>query len=65
MRKKLGCSSRSNFEHREISPIDSTEFRYVHKTIKKINPDVYVAPYVMIGGTDSKYLYAITRNVRC
>ncbi|MGI6072377.1 MAG: M20/M25/M40 family metallo-hydrolase [Lachnospiraceae bacterium] len=50
---------------RDPSPIsltDSPEYAYVEKCIKKQFPDVGVAPYVIMGGTDCRHFSALTDN---
>uniref|UniRef100_A0A7S3GBR6 Peptidase M20 dimerisation domain-containing protein n=1 Tax=Palpitomonas bilix TaxID=652834 RepID=A0A7S3GBR6_9EUKA len=46
-----------------ISPVQCEQFDFIRRAIKSINPDVHVAPFVMVGGTDAKYLYDITDYV--
>lgn len=47
-------------------PLSSTEtpaFLTIHKTIRSVFPNVLVAPYVMLGATDSKYYSALTASI--
>ena len=43
-----------------LSDPDSPVFQKIHQTIKSVFPDVVVAPYVMLGATDSKFYSALT-----
>ncbi|MDA2916571.1 M20 family peptidase [Nitrospinae bacterium AH_259_B05_G02_I21] len=50
----------------EPSPISNTSspsFRYLHRTIRQIFPDVVVAPSLTIGGTDSKHYASLSNEV--
>lgn len=46
-----------------VSPIDSRGYRLIAKTIRGMDPDILVAPYMVRGGTDSKYFYSVSPNV--
>jgi len=46
-----------------VSPIDSRGFQLIAKTIRGMDSDVLVAPYMVRGGTDAKYFYALSPNV--
>ncbi|MFD2933543.1 M20 family peptidase [Spirosoma flavum] len=43
-----------------LSDPEAPAFQTIHQTIKSIFPDVAVAPYVMLGATDSKFYSALT-----
>jgi len=45
-----------------ISNIHSTEYAYVEKTVREHFPDVGVAPYLIMGGTDCRHFHALTEN---
>jgi len=50
---------------REASPISnihSREYAYVVECVKKQFPDVGVAPYIIMGGTDCRHFHALTEN---
>jgi len=50
---------------REASPVSnihSPEYAYVVKCIREQFPDVAVAPYVIMGGTDCRHFHALTEN---
>jgi carboxypeptidase PM20D1 len=46
-----------------VSDTTSYGFRLIHKTIKQCFPDVLVAPYLVVGATDSRYFNNISRNI--
>lgn len=46
-----------------VSDPESPAFLKIHQTIKSIFPDVVVAPYVVLGGTDSKYYSGLTTAI--
>ncbi len=46
-----------------LANTETTAFLTIHKTIKSVFPDVLVAPYVMLGATDSKYYSALTSSI--
>ncbi len=53
-------------ENREASPISKTDnlaFSYLKKQINKAYPDVSITPYIMLGGTDSRFYSEITESV--
>ena len=45
-----------------VSNIRSKEYAYVVECVKKQFPDVGVAPYVIMGGTDCRHFHALTEN---
>ena len=50
---------------REASPVSnirSREYAYVAQCVKKQFPDVGVAPYIIMGGTDCRHFHALTEN---
>jgi carboxypeptidase PM20D1 len=52
--------------HREASPISSISgepFDELHRCIKEVYPDVLVAPFVLVGATDSSHFQDIARDI--
>ena len=50
---------------REASPVSnirSDEYAYVEKCIREEFPDVGIAPYIIMGGTDCRHFHALTEN---
>ena len=45
-----------------VSNIRSREYAYVVECVKKQFPDVGVAPYIIMGGTDCRHFHALTEN---
>jgi len=45
-----------------VSNIRSREYAYVVECVKKQFPDVGIAPYVIMGGTDCRHFHALTEN---
>jgi carboxypeptidase PM20D1 len=46
-----------------ISRTDSLGYLLISQTIREFAPDALVAPYLVMGGTDSKYFYKLTDSV--
>ena len=45
-----------------VSNIHSKEYAYVCDCIRKQFPDVGIAPYIIMGGTDCRHFHALTEN---
>ncbi len=66
--KKYGKKYGLEFEvllQRDASPVSnigSREYAYVERCIRKHFPDVGIAPYVIMGGTDCRHFHALTEN---
>lgn len=43
--------------------INGKGYKYVEKILNKVFPDVAVSPYVMVGGTDSRFYADVTRDI--
>lgn len=50
-------------EPSSVSPHNSPEFTYLHRTVKQVFPQVVVAPALCIGGTDGYHYSALTPSV--
>ena len=46
-----------------VSSVDSLGFKWIEQTIREFADDALVAPYLVMGGTDSKYFYPLTDSV--
>lgn len=46
-----------------VSPTDSFGFRLIEKNIRIMDKEILVAPYLVMGGTDSKHFYGLSNNV--
>ncbi|MCC2616983.1 M20 family peptidase [Aestuariibacter halophilus] len=54
------------FMANEASPVSSTDtlgYRLIEKTIRRIDSNVLVAPYMVRGGTDAKHFYPLSDQV--
>lgn len=47
----------------KVSSTDSKGYKWISQTIREFEPDSLVAPYLVMGGTDSKYFYPLTDSV--
>ncbi|OUS30023.1 peptidase M20 [Thalassotalea sp. 42_200_T64] len=46
-----------------VSSIESNGYKWIAQTIREFEPETLVAPYLVMGGTDSKYFYPLTDSV--
>jgi len=46
-----------------VSPTDSRGYKLIASTIRGMDEDILVAPYMVRGGTDAKYFYDVSPNV--
>ncbi len=46
-----------------VSSVDSLGFELLTRTIRETNPDVVVAPNLVLGGTDARYFHAVSDSV--
>lgn len=53
----------SSAEPSLLSDPSAAPFMHLHRTIKRVFPDVVVAPYLVLGGTDSRFFRSICPNV--
>jgi carboxypeptidase PM20D1 len=55
-----------SFMGNEASPISSTSsygFKLIEKTIRRLDEKILVAPYLVLGATDSRHFYKLSDNV--
>ena len=50
-------------EASEVSPTNSEGYSVIARTIREVYPGTHVAPYLLMGGTDSRNFYVVTPNV--
>ena len=62
-RIKIGMTSQVGDEPSFVSDTESESFKLLQKTTSQIFPDVLVAPYLVLGATDSKHYKNITKNI--
>ncbi|MBK9150068.1 MAG: M20/M25/M40 family metallo-hydrolase [Saprospiraceae bacterium] len=53
----------SGTEPSMVSDTASVGFRLLHRTIKELFPEVLVAPYLVVGATDSRYFTGLTSSI--
>jgi len=46
-----------------VSDVKSESFRTLNRTIREVFPGTVVAPYLVVGGTDSRHYAGVARNV--
>lgn len=46
-----------------VADINSESFKILQTTISEVFPDVIVAPFLDVGGTDSKHFHGVAKNV--
>lgn len=46
-----------------VSDVDGPVFAYLARTVRATNPDVVVAPFLVLGGTDARHYTGLTPNV--
>jgi carboxypeptidase PM20D1 len=46
-----------------VSPTDTRGYGLIASTIRALQPETLVAPYMVRGGTDAKYFYTVSDNV--
>lgn len=46
-----------------VSPTDSFGYGLIEKNIRIMDKEILVAPYLVMGGTDSKHFYGLSENV--
>lgn len=50
-------------EPSNVSDSQSPSFKAIEKTIRQVFPDVLVAPYVVVGGTDARHFKNLSKNI--
>jgi carboxypeptidase PM20D1 len=50
-------------EASKVSPIDSTAYRLLRRTVRQSFPGVVVAPYVVTAATDARHYQGLTDNI--
>jgi carboxypeptidase PM20D1 len=62
-RVKVEISPSFKTEPSPVSPVEGDEFRLLARTIREVVPSAIVVPWLVVGGTDSRYFAALTTNV--
>jgi carboxypeptidase PM20D1 len=63
--ERVNIQSAKSFisEPSEVTPIDSYAYSKTEETIKKSFPNVVTSPFLMIGGTDSRYFGEVSKGI--
>jgi len=61
--ERVGYEVFMNNNPSKVSSTDSKGYKWISQTIREFEPDSLVAPYLVMGGTDSKYFYPLTDSV--
>jgi carboxypeptidase PM20D1 len=62
-RIKIKHTAQEPDEPSGVSDLNSEAFKRIHQTTAQIFPDVLVAPYLVLGATDSKHYKNLTKNI--
>ena len=62
-RVKVEIARTFRTEPSPVSPVESDAFRLVARTIREVVPAAIVVPWLVVGGTDSRYFTPLTQNV--
>lgn len=62
-RVKVAIAPTFKTEPSPVSPVDGDAFRLVARTVRQVVPGAIVVPWLVVGGTDSRYFTALTPNV--
>jgi carboxypeptidase PM20D1 len=62
-RVKVEIAPTFKTEPSPVSPVESDAFRLLARTIREVVPSAIVVPWLVVGGTDSRYFTALTGNV--
>jgi len=62
-RIKITTTSQLPDEPSVVSDTESGSFKLLQKTTSQVFPDVLVAPYLVLGATDSKHYKNLTKNI--
>jgi carboxypeptidase PM20D1 len=46
-----------------VSTTDSLGFKLIESTIRRLNPDILVSPYLVLGATDSRHFQGLSDNI--
>ncbi len=60
---RVTVTTTKNVNPSPVSSVDSFGFRLIAQSIRDLDEQILVAPYLVQGGTDSKYFYKVSANV--
>jgi carboxypeptidase PM20D1 len=61
--ERVSVTSEYDINPSPASPSDSRGYELIARTIRAMDPEILVAPYMVRGGTDAKYFYKLSPNV--
>ncbi len=61
--ERIAIDTFTTSEPSQVSTTDSWGYRLIAQSIRNLDDEVLVAPYLVQGGTDSKYFYTVADNV--
>jgi len=62
-RVKLIPRTSTSGEPSRVASTEARGFRIIAKTVRELNPDIAVSPFLLTGATDSKHYEAISENI--
>lgn len=62
-RVKVEIAPTFRTEPSPVSPVQGDAFRLLARTIREVAPSAIVVPWLVVGGTDSRYFAPLTQNV--
>ncbi|NNJ64290.1 MAG: M20/M25/M40 family metallo-hydrolase [Xanthomonadales bacterium] len=60
---RVSVSAEFGIDPSPVSPLDTRGYELIASTIRGMDESALVAPYMVRGGTDAKYFYALSPNV--
>ena len=62
-RVHIHLSSQGAKEASSVSDIHSKSFKLLQRTIRQVFPDTIIAPFLVLGGTDTRHYQKISQNI--
>jgi len=60
---QISLREEASWEASPITPVDSPEYAALAHTVRQVFPDTLVAPFLMVGATDSRHFLPLTSNI--
>ena len=61
--ERVTVTSEIGIDPSPVSPVDSRGYELIARTIRGMDDNILVAPYMVRGGTDARYFYSVSPNV--
>ncbi len=61
--ERVEISVQTGWEPSRVSPVNSDSYKLIAGTIRAFDQDILVAPYMVRGGTDSRYFQELSPNI--